>query len=117
VGVRLDQRSIICTPATSTERYATAHCCGADVGLVDLEDSVSPVGKAAARAAAERYFDAAGSAACGLALRINSPSGLEGLRDLLAAATYAHRPAIVLIPKVESPRDVEIVVGALDAED
>jgi citrate lyase beta subunit len=117
VGVYLHRKSIICTPATSTAWYPAAHSCGADVGLVDLEDSVAPARKEAARAAAGGYFKPAVEPACDLALRINSPCSSDGLRDLLAAAAYARRPAIVLIPKVESPRDVEIVTGVLDAGD
>ena len=116
MGVYLHRKSIICTPATSTGWYVAAQSCGADVGLVDLEDSVAPARKAAARAAAEGYLNPA-EVACDLALRINSPCSSEGLRDLLAAAAYVRRPAIVLIPKVESARDVEIVAGALDSED
>ncbi len=117
MGVYLHRKSIICTPATSTGWYAAAHSCGADVGLVDLEDSVAPARKQAARSAAGGYFKPAEGVACDLALRINSPCSCEGVRDLLAAAAYAPRPAIVWIPKVESPRDVEIVAGALDSED
>jgi citrate lyase subunit beta/citryl-CoA lyase/(S)-citramalyl-CoA lyase len=48
-----------------------------------------------------------------LAVRINSLDGPEGLRDLLAVTGYAHRPAIVLIPKVESARDIDIVANVL----
>lgn len=55
----------MCTPGTSTDRFAVARDCGADVALVDLEDSVAPQHKATARTLAERYFqlaDMAGSA-------------------------------------------------------
>lgn len=127
--IRLDRRSIICTPGTSTDRFAVARNCGADVALVDLEDSVAPEHKGSARTFAERYFqpagmagsavpvgagDAAGSPGSALALRINSPCGLDGLRDLVAVAGWAHRPVLVLVPKVEAARDVEIVAAALD---
>jgi citrate lyase beta subunit len=116
MSIRLDRKSIICTPATSTTWYRVARSCGADVGLVDLEDSVAPERKEAARSAAAEYFNPAGDVACDLALRINSPIGLDGVRDLLAVAAYVHRPAIVLIPKVESARDIEIVAGVLDSD-
>lgn len=134
--VRLDRRSMLCTPATSTDRFPVARDCGADVALVDLEDSVASERKAAARSQAERYFlppavagsaqpaaaaapaarSAAGEAAPSgvLALRINSPGTLDGLRDLVAVAGWAHRPSIVLVPKVESGRDVEVTAAAVD---
>jgi citrate lyase subunit beta/citryl-CoA lyase/(S)-citramalyl-CoA lyase len=85
--------------------------------LVDLEDSVAAAHKEAARAAAEAYFTAAGEVGCQLALRINSPASADGLQDLLAASAYCRRPAMVLVPKVESARDIEIVAGALDGDD
>jgi citrate lyase subunit beta/citryl-CoA lyase/(S)-citramalyl-CoA lyase len=37
----------------------------------------------------------------------------DGMRDLLALREYPVTPAVVLVPKVESPRDVEIVARLL----
>lgn len=110
------RKSFICTPATSIGRYAAARSCGADVGLVDLEDSVPLADKQAGRSAAEGYFNAGRDSACALAVRINSLGSPEGLRDLLAVMTYVHRPAIVLIPKVESARDIDIVASVLSGD-
>jgi citrate lyase subunit beta/citryl-CoA lyase/(S)-citramalyl-CoA lyase len=109
----LNRRSIICTPATATARYAQAYHCGADVGLVDLEDSVPPQHKQQGRIAAERYFIPVHDTIGELALRINSPNSLDGLRDLNALADYSHHPDIVLIPKVEAAHDIDLVAAVL----
>lgn len=37
----------------------------------------------------------------------------DGMRDLVAMREYPVRPPIVLVPKVESPRDIEIVARLL----
>ncbi|WP_083661830.1 HpcH/HpaI aldolase/citrate lyase family protein [Actinophytocola xanthii] len=104
-------RSMLCTPATATERYARCHRSGADICLVDLEDSVPLPHKEDARRRAEDFLllAAAGEAPVRCAVRINAVSEPDGLRDLLALRDYRTPPEVVLVPKVESPRDVEIV--------
>ncbi len=42
-------RSWLFTPATRADRFSNASECGADVLIVDLEDSVAPADKAYAR--------------------------------------------------------------------
>lgn len=104
----------IITPGHSPARFPAAHECGADVALVDLEDSVPAALKPQARQAAAAFFTALASAPA-LGIRISSPTTRDGIHDLAAVADYTVRPDIVLIPKTESPRDIEIVAGALDA--
>ncbi|WP_247614617.1 HpcH/HpaI aldolase/citrate lyase family protein [Streptomyces tagetis] len=94
-------------------RFPAAHGCGADVALVDLEDSVPAEVKPAAREAARAFFTNP-SARSVLGVRISSPTSRDGIRDLIALHHYEAKPQIVLIPKVESGRDFEIVSGALD---
>jgi (S)-citramalyl-CoA lyase len=105
-------RSILFTPALAVERFARGQQSGADISLVDLEDSVSPSHKDAARRHAEAYFSAPPSPGR-RAVRINSVTHHEGLRDLLAIRSYPVKPDVVMLPKVESPRDLEIVEQAL----
>ncbi|GAB2935302.1 CoA ester lyase [Micromonospora polyrhachis] len=102
-------RSVLCTPATSVERYAKCHQAGADICLVDLEDSVPPPQKEEARIKAESFFSAPSAASVRCAVRVNGVTEPDGLRDLLALHGYPVKPAIVLVPKVEAPRDIEIV--------
>jgi citrate lyase beta subunit len=103
----------IITPGHVDARFPAAHGCGANVALVDLEDSVPTEAKPAARKAARAFF-ANPSARSVLGVRISSPTTREGLRDLIALHHYPVKPQVVLIPKVESRRDFEIVAGTLD---
>ncbi|MCP3817508.1 CoA ester lyase [Streptomyces sp. A3M-1-3] len=108
-------RAWIITPALRADRFEAAQTSGAGVALVDLEDSVAPQDKQAARVAAQQFFDRP-SAPCTLGVRMNSPATLEGARDLVALCAYACKPDLVLVPKTESPRDVELVAGVLDTD-
>jgi citrate lyase beta subunit len=104
------------TPAVREDRFASAaRTTGAGIALVDLEDSVAPQDKQAARARAHRFFDQP-EASCILGLRMNCPLTLDGVRDLAMIAVYAHKPQVVLVPKVESARDVEYVANVLDTD-
>lgn len=105
-------RSLLSTPATAVSRYANSHQSGADIAMVDLEDSVPPQRKEEARRAAAQFFANPGGPAR-RAVRINTVSQPDGLRDLLALRQYPVKPDVVLIPKAESARDIEIVEQAL----
>jgi citrate lyase beta subunit len=102
-------RSALWTAGSAPKRYSVGHNSGADVCVVDLEDSVSPGKKEAARRQAEFFFSSPSATLTRCGIRINSLSELDGLRDLLAIQRYPVKPAIVVIPKVETARDVEIV--------
>ncbi len=109
-------RAVLSTPATTPDRFATAHRSGADICVVDLEDAVPPQHKEEARTAAAAFF--AGTAAPRRGIRVNAVTEPDGLRDLLAVRGFPVRPDVVLVPKVESARDIEIVGHVLgqDAE-
>jgi citrate lyase beta subunit len=109
-------RSLLVTPATAIGRYASCHRSDADICSVDLEDSVPAHRKEEARRLATQFFTGADATGPPRAIRVNAVTEPEGLADLLALRHYPVKPAIVLIPKVESARDVEIVERIL-AED
>jgi citrate lyase beta subunit len=110
-------RSMLCTPAIAEDRYTRCHQSGADICLVDLEDSVPLSRKEEARCKAPGFFSAptalSAVAPVRCALRINAVTEPNGLLDLLALRGYPVKPSVVLIPKVESPRDIEIVEAVL----
>lgn len=106
-------RSMLCTPAIAVDRYANCHRSGADICLVDLEDSVPPQAKAEARVRASAFFTSESAAGRRCAVRVNVITEPDGMRDLLALREYPIKPPIVLVPKVESPRDIEIVARLL----
>ncbi|MFE4539385.1 HpcH/HpaI aldolase/citrate lyase family protein [Streptomyces scopuliridis] len=102
------------TPATADHPCKTAKTCAADVVVLDIEDSVAPALKQIARERAEQLLAQQAAGACALGIRINALTTVEGAQDLIALAQYAVKPPIILVPKVESARDVEIVAGCLD---
>nr|WP_033258054.1 CoA ester lyase [Kitasatospora sp. SID7827] len=110
-------RAWISVPAPAVNRFDTAKDSGAHVALVDLEDSVALAKKHHARTIAERFFDGHETSQALLGVRMNAPVLLDGIKDLATIAAWGSKPDIVLIPKVESPRDLDIVAGALDTSD
>lgn len=102
-------RSLLFVPASRPEWLAAAQAADADLMCLDLEDSVPPAGKDAARLTAVGVLERKGTGA----VRINGVATRAGLADLLALADAAHAPGQVLVPMVESARDLAIVRGAL----
>ena len=96
-------QSLLFVPGNRPERFAKAFASGADLVCIDLEDAVPADAKVAARAAAMAVVDSPK-----FAIRINGLTTREGLADLLAIATAPIRPALLLIPKVESPHEIVI---------
>ncbi|MFL4909455.1 HpcH/HpaI aldolase/citrate lyase family protein [Streptomyces sp. MMS24-I2-30] len=108
------------TPASTPGRFEAAASSGAGVALLDLEDSVPADGKTAARAAVigclSPSAESVGSGNTVLGVRINAPGTVHGLKDLVAIAESGVRPAVVLVPKVESARDVDMVAKIIGAD-
>lgn len=105
----------IITPGLHADRFTTAQASGAAVAVVDIEDSVAALDKQAARTACEAFF-AVPERPCTLGLRMNGLTTLDGIKDLLTLAAYTARPDLIVVPKVESPRDIELVAAAVDAD-
>ena len=108
-------RSWLFTPATRPERFPNAAANGADVIIVDLEDSVAPADKATARATALDFVprlsphagDTAPSVIC--ALRINGIDTQPGLADLQALLASEADPPYLVVPKIDSPGHLAIL--------
>jgi (S)-citramalyl-CoA lyase len=101
-------KSWLFTPATRPERFANAAVVSADTLIMDLEDAVAPADKASARATALRHLDSAPGEPARV-LRINGIGTRHGLSDLTALLDAGRFPDAVLLPKVESPWDLEFV--------
>ncbi|MEV6048690.1 HpcH/HpaI aldolase/citrate lyase family protein [Streptomyces xanthochromogenes] len=108
-------RAWIITPALRAGRFEGAQNCGAAVAVVDIEDSVALRDKQTARTACEAFF-ALPDPTCTRGIRINSLTTLDGIKDIAALAAYTHRPDLILVPKVESPRDIELTAASLDTD-
>lgn len=95
-------RSLLFVPGDRPERFAKAAASGADALILDLEDSVVPERKAAARAAVAAYL--AGERSVTLFVRVNPPD--SGLIDDDLAAVLAARPDGLMLPKAEGARSI-----------
>ena len=93
-------RSLLFVPGDRPERFAKAAGSGADAIILDLEDSVAPSAKPAAREAVAAYL--AQPAEVIRFVRVN-PLGSEGLDADLVAARGADG---VMLPKAEGAKDV-----------
>ncbi|MER6106682.1 CoA ester lyase [Streptomyces hirsutus] len=108
-------RAWIITPGLHGDRFASAQKSGAAVAVVDIEDSVALPDKQTARTASEAFF-ALPDPPCTLGIRMNSLTTIDGIKDLAALAAYTARPDLIVVPKVESPRDIELVAATLDID-
>src|ERR1700723_2844919 len=77
-------RSWLFTPGTRPDRFEKASAVGADVAIIDLEDSVAPNEKESAREVALGYLASPRSARARIALRINGLDKAAGVADVNA---------------------------------
>ena len=114
-------RSLLFTPATRPERFAKTAATSADGLIVDLEDAVGPADKDAARARLMTWLrtrEGITRTDFLVCIRINPVATVFGLRDLLALVelvTSGAAPDAVVLPKVESALEVDLVARHLRA--
>ncbi len=96
-------RSLLFVPADSEKKLAKGLESGADVLIVDLEDSVAPSNKAAARTMAAEFIASARSGPA-IYVRVNDLS--TGLTEADLAAVVAAAPAGIMLPKANGAEDV-----------
>jgi citrate lyase subunit beta/citryl-CoA lyase len=96
------RRSRLYLPGTEPKYSINAGLHGPDAIILDLEDSVHPAEKDAARILARNTLRAVSFGTCERMVRINQlPLGLEDLAEIIPEA-----PDLILIPKVEHPGQV-----------
>jgi citrate lyase subunit beta / citryl-CoA lyase len=91
---------------------AKAATLGLQQVVLDLEDAVVPGAKDDARASLPRALAGLGGVER-VGVRINAPASVDGIADLKAIAELERPPELVVVPKVESPEDLEAVTSAL----
>lgn len=96
-------RSLLFVPGDSERKLAKGLDCGADVLIVDLEDSVALDNKQAARSLTAEF---AGSLSDGLPIYIRVNDLGSGLTDDDLAAVMKAAPAGVMLPKSNGVDDV-----------
>jgi (S)-citramalyl-CoA lyase len=102
--------SLIFVPGSRPDRFAKAHAAGAGLKVIDLEDAVAPLDKAAAREAALAQV---ASGEGGWAIRCNGVATAAGIADLAAFVAADVLPPVLLVPMVESAVELEIIAKAL----
>ncbi|MCQ0021843.1 aldolase/citrate lyase family protein [Streptomyces somaliensis DSM 40738] len=107
-AARAVPRSILYTPALSLERVVKAWSYDADVHLIDLEDSVPPAGKPAARTVCRAALEKAPKPA-NVAVRMNELGSLAAVHDVLMMADSPVRPGIVVMTMVTSATEVDLL--------
>ena len=107
-------RSMLFVPGDSERKIEKSRASNADALVLDLEDSVAPARKALARETIAAYLKSTSSSArVARWVRINPLSTPEALLDL--AAIVAGKPTGILLPKADSPADVQKLSHYLDA--
>jgi citrate lyase subunit beta / citryl-CoA lyase len=98
-------RSLLFVPGDSEKKLERGFQCGADLVIIDLEDSVAPANKAAARATASAFIgQMPRGAAPKIYVRVNDLS--TGFTDADLAAVIAARPDGIMLPKCNAGADV-----------
>lgn len=109
------RRSVLYVPATNEKALAKLPSLDCDVAIIDLEDSVAPELKGEARERVRDFFNGSERGKKEMVIRINALSSEWGSEDLLAARACG--PDAILLPKVDTPRDVLDANDALDQMD
>ena len=106
-------RSLLFVPGDSERKFAKARGAGADALILDLEDSVAPPRKAAARESVGRLVEDKAPRDWAFFVRINALDTGLTLDDLCAVV----KPGLdaLLIPKTNGAADVERIAHYLDA--
>jgi citrate lyase beta subunit len=107
------RRSLLFVPALRPDRYWKAFDAGADIVCVDMEDAVPLARKDEGRAAALPLFSEHTHPHVERMVRINALSTLPGLKDLQALAESDAPPPSIMIPKVRSAEEVQLIDGLL----
>src|ERR1700742_4551228 len=111
------RRSVLCMPGSNARAMEKARSLAADGIVLDLEDSVAPDAKAAARKQIAQTIAAGGFGARELIIRTNH-LGSPWWQDDSAMAAKA-RPDAVLVPKISTPDDLAAIgqrLAELDAD-
>ena len=105
------RRSVLYMPGSNPRAIEKARTLPADAVILDLEDSVAPDAKAAAREQIREAVVAGGFGGREVIVRINALDSAWWLEDLDMVAKA--RPDAVLVPKVSTPGHLEDVAERL----
>jgi citrate lyase subunit beta / citryl-CoA lyase len=111
VMVARPRRSALYMPGSNAKAIAKARGLPADAVILDLEDSVAPDAKVAARAQVVQAVREGGFGAREVVVRVNGAHTPWGEADLAAAISAA--PDAILLPKIDGPGGIMLAARAL----
>lgn len=109
-GSAQPRRSLIFTPGNRPDMFPKALKTGADIVTIDLEDAIASEHKDEARKKTLALFTEkpnTGPVEC--IVRINSLRSASGLKDLSAIIAAEVPPPAIMLPKVKSAEEVELL--------
>ena len=109
------RRSLLFVPALRPDRYAKALDSGADIVCIDMEDAVARSRKDEGRALTLPLFGTNTHPHVEQMVRINGLSTPDGLKDLSAIIESDAPPPAIMIPKVKSAEEVQLIETLLSS--
>jgi citrate lyase subunit beta/citryl-CoA lyase len=108
-------RSLLCVPADSDRKLAKAPASGADVLILDLEDSVAAENKAAARARATDFLMSQPAGGARFHVRVNGFQ--SGLVEADLDAVVPAKPDAIVLPKANGGPDISLLSAMIAARE
>jgi (S)-citramalyl-CoA lyase len=109
------RRSLLFVPGLRPDRFAKALESGADIVCVDMEDAVTRSRKDEGRALTLPLFGKNSHPHVEQMVRINGLSTPDGLKDLTAIIESEAPPPAIMIPKIKSAEEVQVIETLLSA--
>jgi citrate lyase beta subunit len=107
------RRSLLFVPGLRPDRFVKALDSGADIVCVDMEDAVALPRKDEGRSSTLPLFREPSHPQVEKMVRINALSTLHGLKDLQAIIEADAPPPSIMIPKVKSAAEIELIDALL----
>lgn len=108
------RRSLLYMPGSNPRALDKARSLPADGLILDMEDSVAPEAKSLAREQVAAALEMGGYGHRELIVRINALSTEWGAQDIEAICNFPTAPDAILIPKIDSAKDVVNAIAAFD---
>jgi citrate lyase subunit beta/citryl-CoA lyase len=108
-------RSYLFVPGDSPRKLEKSAGSGADVLILDLEDAVAPERKVEARTLVRQALEGRDRSGPKMVVRVNALT--TGLTEDDIAAVMPGRPDGVVLPKYETPENLEVLSTMLDAQE
>lgn len=108
------RRSVLYMPGSNARALEKARTIAADALILDLEDAVAPDAKVSARTQVCDAVRAGGYGRREVGIRVNGIDSAWFAEDMAAAIAAA--PDAIVVPKVSSPDDLDVVARVLSRE-